>query len=360
MAIPSLPSAPLHVVTPLVSAPAVAQRLGLGHVFMKMESAQPSGSFKVFGTILQPSLQHLLTIYLDRVQIRGIGHHVTQSLKRNPHLRTVVTSSGGNAGMAAVVAAKSLNLDVLVFIPTSTPKFMADRLASEGGKVIVAGDVWDEAHAAAILWVADHEDQAMLVHPFEGQELWDGHSTLVTEVAEQLPDGMVPDAVICVVGGGGLLSGIVQGLERHYDRARRPIVLAVETEGAASLAAAFRANRPVQIKEITSIAKTLGARQVSAQPLLLRERYGPEKIRSVLVSDELAVRGLVSFADEFRVVVEPSCGAGLSLCYAGSSSLSTAAPELGPDSVVVVVVCGGGVVTIEAIEGWQRQFGITQ
>ncbi|KAI8912351.1 pyridoxal-5'-phosphate-dependent protein beta subunit [Powellomyces hirtus] len=329
---------PLHQVTPLVPAPLLARKNGVKHIYFKLDALQPGGSFK----------------------IRGIGHHITKQLEAHPHLRIVVSSSGGNAGMAATVAGTALNLEVLVFVPSSTPLMMTTRLRAAGAQVIVAGTVWDEAHAAALLYVAERgADTAMIVHPFEGEALWEGHSSMVDEIADQLPTGVVPDAVICVVGGGGLLSGVVQGLERCYSGGnKKPTVVAVETEGAASLAAAFAAGRPVPLAGgITSIAKSLGAVQISSQPLVLRDRYGADKVRSHVVTDAQAVAAVMAFSDEFRILVEPSCGAGLALVYS-QGELVKALPELGPDSVVVVVACGGGMVTLELIDTWRKMFGL--
>src|SRR2546426_161154 len=77
--------------------------------------------------------------------------------------------------------------------------------------------------------------------------------------------GLRPDAVVTVVGGGGLLCGVLQGL--HAAGWTDAPVLAVETEGAASYAAALRAGRLVTLDRIRSIATTLGARTVAAEAL---------------------------------------------------------------------------------------------
>ncbi|KAJ3168134.1 hypothetical protein HDU87_001215 [Geranomyces variabilis] len=333
---PQQPAA-LHIVSPLLDAPELARRHGIKHLFVKNEVVQPSGSFK----------------------IRGIGYHIARQLALHPELKQVVSSSGGNAGMAATVAARKLGLTAVVFVPTTTPLTMAQRIEAAGAQVIVAGNVWDEAHASATEHVSKQPPgTALLVHPFEGADIWEGHSTIIDEISRQLPRGVVPDAVVCVVGGGGLLSGIIRGLERCYSaQQQRPIVVAVETAGADSYAAAIAAggDKPVALTGITSIAKTLGALQVSPEALAARTRYGQRNVRSLVVTDRQAVAAAIAFADDFRLLVEASCGAGLALAY-GPDELLRVVPELTPDSCVVFIGCGGALVSLDVINAWKTTF----
>ncbi|KAJ3160159.1 hypothetical protein HDU86_000995 [Geranomyces michiganensis] len=280
--------------------------------------------------------------------------------------------------MAATLAGTSLNLQVLVFVPTSTTGTMIKRLEAAGAQVIVAGSWWDEAHASAMEHVAKQPvGVALLVHPFEGADVWDGHSTIIDEISQQLPYGVVPDVVVCAVGGGGLLSGVIRGLERCYNpdgtptaslplsslvsplRGHRPVVIGVETSGAACFAAALANGgaKPVALMEITSIAKSLGALQITPEALCARTRYGPDIVRSHLVSDKQAAAAAIAFADDFRLLVEASCGAGLALAY-GPDELVKAVPELTPESCVVVIACGGGLVTLDVLQEWKKTFDL--
>ncbi|MCH8142513.1 MAG: serine dehydratase, partial [Proteobacteria bacterium] len=75
---------------------------------------------------------------------------------------------------------------------------------------------------------------------------------------------------------------------------------------------------------------------------------GKHPVRSVVVSDDAAVRGCLEFANRHRILVEPACGAGLSLIYEGAECLGSAA-------VVLVVVCGGIGVDIDQLNSWVAQ-----
>jgi L-serine/L-threonine ammonia-lyase len=149
------------------------------------------------------------------------------------------------------------------------------------------------------------------------------------------------DAVICSVGGGGLLAGIVQGLKRNG--LQNVPVIAVETTGAASLHAAVQAGELVMLPEITSIATTLGAKQV-AQKALDATREHP--VISVTVTDHQATDACVRFADDMRTLVEPACGAALAVAYQKMDVLRQYKNPL-------IVVCGGIAVDLNKIIGWR-------
>jgi L-serine/L-threonine ammonia-lyase len=155
--------------------------------------------------------------------------------------------------------------------------------------------------------------------------------------------GLQPDAVVLSVGGGGLLSGIAQGLERN-GWGHVPI-LAVETHGAASFHAALKGGRPVELERITSVATSLGAKRVCDAAVRWSQR---RPIRSVVVSDRSALSACRRFLADHRILVEPACGASLALAY-------DVADELAPFGTVLFVVCGGATSTLAQIEQWWLQ-----
>ncbi|TDA49312.1 pyridoxal-phosphate dependent enzyme, partial [Burkholderia pyrrocinia] len=115
-----------------------------------------------------------------------------------------------------------------------------------------------EAHAFAQAGIGPHD---AFVHPFDDPVLWQGHATMIDEMAadEMAAVGPKPDAVVLAVGGGGLLCGVLEGLARNgwHDV---PVV-AAETEGADCYARSVAQGRPVELPEITSIATSLGAKR---------------------------------------------------------------------------------------------------
>ncbi|MEO1086314.1 MAG: pyridoxal-phosphate dependent enzyme, partial [Acidobacteriota bacterium] len=216
----------IHIKTPLI------QTLGLGRdlpgrVWLKLDALQPSGSFK----------------------LRGVGHACRRY--REKGATAFLASSGGNAGLAVACAGRQLGVPVTVVVPETTSQRAMDLIASEGADVQVVGHDWMAAHTHALELA---RDDTAYIHPFDDPYLWEGHATVIDEVAQA---GVKPNVVVLSVGGGGLLCGAIEGLRRN-GWADTPI-LAVETVGADSLATALAAGEHVGVDGITSIATSLGA-----------------------------------------------------------------------------------------------------
>jgi L-serine/L-threonine ammonia-lyase len=284
-------------------------------VLLKLENTQPTGTFK----------------------IRGIGRLCRHALAKG--IDRFVSSSGGNAGYAAAFAGRRLGVRTTVYVPTTTSADAISKIEEQGAEVIVEGEVWDETDGHASRVAA--EVKGLYISPFDHPLIWEGHSTLVDEIAEQ---GEQPDVVVLSVGGGGLLCGTLEGLHRHgwLDVP----VIAAETEGTASLAATLREGRLVTLDAITGVAKSLGAKTVGAKTLEWNERH---ELRSVVVSDREAVTACVRFLDDHRYLVEPACGASLAVPYLRPGLLEEF------DSVLVIV-CGGIAVDLAQLEEWKIAF----
>lgn len=304
---------PLHIETPLVESRALGARAGRS-VWLKLEAMQPTGSFKV----------------------RGIGLACKDSVRGGA--RRLISSSGGNAGIAVAYAGRRLSAAVTVVVPETASARARELIRQEGAELVVHGASWQEANAFAQSMAGASD---AFVHPFDDPRLWAGHATLVDELARSGPK---PDGIVVSVGGGGLLCGIVEGLRRN-GWTNVPIV-GVETEGADSLAQSIRSGSRVTLKEITSIATSLGAKQVCEQAFAYATSH---PIRSAVVSDRAAVLACERFLDDHRILVEPACGAALALAYAS-------APELSDLDTVVFVVCGGATASLEQLTRWSRQF----
>lgn len=304
----------LHHHTPLLHSLPLSQLTGK-EIWLKMETAQPSASFK----------------------LRGMGLAAQRAVAKGA--TRLVSSSGGNAGYAVAWAGKSLGVPVTVVVPKTTDFRMRTKIMLTGAEVRVFGDVWDDAHTRAIELA--RESGGALLHPFDHPDIWEGHASIIDEVQESGPR---PGLVLVAVGGGGLLCGVLQGMA-STGWGEIP-VLAVETTGAASFAAAQIAGKAVTLPAITSLAKTLGAKRVCDRLLALSARH---TVHSVVVSDAAAVNACVRFADDHHTLVEPSCGAALSVVYDAHEAFRSAS---GP---VLVVVCGGAGVTLEQLRQWQEQ-----
>lgn len=308
----------LHIETPLIPSLALSEKTGKA-IWLKLEATQPSGSFKM----------------------RGIGHacetYVQQGKTR------LVSSSGGNAGLALAYAAYQLGVPALVVVPETTSQQAKKLLRQMGAEVIVHGASWQEANDA-LQGMIQPEDA--FVHPFDDELVWQGHASLLEEIARDFQaKNSKPDAIVLSVGGGGLLVGVQLGLARQgwHDM---PII-AVETEGAASLHDSVQAGERITLEHIHSIATTLGAKQICQQAFEVTQQH---PVQPLLVSDEAAMHACVHFADEQRIIVEPACGAALAPLYANHQVFESL-------DNIVVIVCGGSSATMTEVESWRDGLG---
>lgn len=265
-------------------------------------------------------------------------------------------SSGGNAGLACVTAAVALGCKSTVVVPESTEESTVARLRAAGAiDVLVHGSMWSRADQylkeVAMSKAEQRGEKAVYVPPFDHQYVWDGAATIAAELSQQMPDSEAPDAIVCSVGGGGLFSGIMQGIEKAgWDQSTR--VLAVETLGADSLSQSVKMGELVTLPGITSVATSLGAARVAQRAL---DHALKSHVSTLVIEDAEACASAWRFADDERILVEPACGASVALVYDGR--LQKYLKGFSPESKVVIIVCGGSRIDLQMMERYRRQFG---
>jgi L-serine/L-threonine ammonia-lyase len=302
----------LHINTPLIESLSINKELD-ANIWLKMEALQPCGSFKA----------------------RGIGYACKKYIADGA--KALLSSSGGNAGLAVAYSGRRLGIPVTVVVPMSTKKRAIDLIKLEGAEVIITGKNWDEAHMHAMELL---QKEVAYIHPFDDPNIWEGHASIIDEISNA---GITPDAFVLSVGGGGLLCGVAEGLKRN--NWKDIPILAVETEGADSLRTASLANKHIGIDSISSIATSLGAKKVAKRAF---ELLNENQIINHIVTDKNALDGCYRFLGDHRIMVEPACGACLSAVYNGCDFLKD-------KQNVVVIVCGGVGVTMSQLEEWRQQ-----
>jgi L-serine/L-threonine ammonia-lyase len=257
-----------------------------------------------------------------------ILHHINDPANANRNLHFYI-NSGGNAGLAAVCAARSLSYPCSVVLPMTASRLMVDKLHAAGAtQVIQHGDTIAEAgvymkNAVMKEHTPGNEDVVKIaLHPFDHKAIWEGNSSIVDELAYQLPPGddendtLPVDALVCSVGGGGLMNGLIQGIERrrqsqkqNESRQKDIHILAVETDGTQSMALAMSQKALVTLPAVTSMAVSLACVRVSEQTFEYCITPPPGiAIHSAVLADADAARGCLRLADDERILVELACG----------------------------------------------------
>jgi threonine dehydratase len=265
--------------TPIVAANGADFGLPPFVLTLKLEQLQHAGSFKTRG-----AFANLLT--------------------RHPPNAGVIAASGGNHGAAVAYAAMKLGVPARIFVPTVSSQAKIDRIRSYGADLTVAGDRYAEALAASIECAA--ATGAMPVHAFDQPETLSGQGTLALELSQQAPE---VETVLVAVGGGGLIGGIAAWYESNTR------VVAVEPEGAPTLADAIKAGRPVDAPTGSVAADSLAPKRVGELMFPIAQAHVD---CVVLVADDAIRTAQKMLWDRLRIVVEPGGCAAFAAVLSGA------------------------------------------
>jgi threonine dehydratase len=286
--------------TPLVPLGQVIA--GGPQVYLKLETLQPIGSFKIRG-----------------------AYNAVRRLSAAAMKDGVWTVSAGNAAQGVALAARKAGVRCSVMVMDTAPEAKLKNIDRLGATIVKA--TYDECWRT----VESHHSDRMsghFVHPFDDDDFISGNGTAGLEIVEDLPE---VDAVVAAVGGGGLLAGIGVAL-----RALRPeaTVYAAEPETAAPLKRSFERGRASRFDEWTaSFVDGAGGKSVLDTMWPLLREYVHE---SIVVSLDDAARAMRLTAERARVIAE---GAGACAVAAAIS------PELAARGHrhIVAVVSGGNI-----------------
>lgn len=287
--------------TPCVPSPGLSDLLG-AEIHLKLEYLQRTGSFKERGAC------NALLALAPGVRARG-----------------VIAASAGNHALALAYHGRRLGVPVTVVMPVFAPLIKQTRCRSLGAEVVLAGDTVAEAkhEADRIL----RERGLTYVHGFDGPEVIAGQGTVGLEIVEQCPRA---DAIVCPVGGGGLIAGIAVAL----DGLGSPIeLLGVEPARAASYAAAVAAGKPATITVEPTLADGLAVPEIGANAFALARK---RVTRVVTVEEASLAVAVLRLAEMEKGVVEGAGAAPLAAMLEGKL------PELAGKRVVLVL-CGGNI-----------------
>ena len=283
--------------TPLEYSESLSTRLGT-NVYVKYELFQKTGAFKARGAF------NKLLCMTDAERADG-----------------VVAVSGGNHAQAVAYASSVLGVDAVIVMPQATPQNYVDATRGYGATVDLQPSIAD-----AFEKIKSYQAEGrVFLHPFDDPLIMAGQGTVGLEIMEDLP---ATTDVIVSIGGGGLAGGVATAVKAIKPNVK---VWGVETVGADAMSQALAAGHPVELAEITSIAKTLGAPHVSDTTLALVQKYF-ENV--TLVTDAEAVEALVFIAERLKVITEPAASCTL----AAAEKLR---PNFTSDSKVVLIFCGG-------------------
>src|SRR5881398_1457852 len=169
--------------TPLVRF--AGQNNGDVELYLKLESFQPIGSFKLRG-----------------------AYNKIASLNESERRRGVITYSSGNHAQGVAYAARAVGVKAVIVMPNNAPAIKREATAALGAEIVQVGPASSERQAKAEQLAAEHG--YLIVPPYNDEKIIAGQGTMGLEILEDLPD---VETVLVPVGGGGMISGIATAIK---------------------------------------------------------------------------------------------------------------------------------------------------
>lgn len=264
--------------TPVIRSLLLTERVGAS-VYLKAESLQKTGSFK----------------------IRGATNKML-GLTTEEKARGVVTVSSGNHGRAVAFIAQQLGINAVICMSMRVPRNKLDAIKRLGAEVVVTGDSYEQAEIHALQ--LQEERRLTLIDPFDDPLVIAGQGTIGLELLEDMPE---IDTVIVPLSGGGLISGIALALKSASPSIR---VIGVTMDRAPVMYHSLRAGAPIEMTEEDTIADALVGNIGVNNKYTFRmvQEYVDD---TVLVSDEEIATAMAFALEEHHLVVEGGGAVGI-------------------------------------------------
>jgi threonine dehydratase len=287
--------------TPCPASGALSEITG-ARIFCKLDNLQRTGSFKERG-----------------------ARNALLELSPTRRSRGVVAASAGNHALGLAYHGKLLGIPVTVVMPEYAPLIKITTCERLGAKVLIRGSDFNEARAAADQLVRDHE--MTYVHGFDDPDIIAGQGTMALEILRQVPD---LDAIVCPVGGGGLIAGVATAVKSLKPKVR---IIGVESAATRNLAAALKRGEPVRMPRRATLADGLATLGVGANAFAIARARVDEV---VTVPEDAIALAILRMVELEKTVVEGAAAVPLAAMMAGKLPRLTG-------KRVVLAVCGGNI-----------------
>ncbi len=302
--------------TPLVRAPRLAEALGVGELYLKLDTANPTHSFK----------DRVVAVATAKAQELG--------------LTTIACSSTGNLANAVAARAAAEGLDAAVFCPADLEPEKLTPTAVYGATLYAVDGTYDDCSRLTV--ELSFELPWAFVNVGLRSYYAEGSKTLAYEIAEQLR-WELPDVVVAPIASGSLYTKLHQGfadlLELGLVAGERPRLVGGQAEGCAPVAAAFDARAPVKPVRPDTVARSLAIGNPADGDLAVATARASHGAIHAVAEEEVG-EGMALLAETTGVFGETAAGVTL-----GALRETVAAGGAGPDDRVVLLVTGDGLKT---------------
>jgi len=260
------------VETPLDPAPSLSRRMR-NRLLIKREDMQSVFSFKVRG-----------------------AYNKMARLPPGARARGVIAASAGNQAQGVALAAQNLGCEATIVMPITTPQIKIDAVKARGGRVLLHGDTYDEAHAHARL--LERKYRMTFVHPYDDPDVIAGQGTIGMEILRQHAKPI--HAIFVAIGGGGLISGIAAYVKRLRPEVK---IIGVEPADADAMYRSLKAGRRVKLEQVGLFADGVAVKGVGVETFRLCRELVDEVIR---VDTDAICAAIKDVFEDTRAILEPA------------------------------------------------------
>lgn len=241
-------------------------------VYLKPENMQRTGAYKVRG-----------------------AYYKISTLSDEERAHGLITASAGNHAQGVAYAARKYGVEATIVMPTTTPLIKVERTKEQGAKVVLAGDVYDEAYEHALKLA--EEENLTFIHPFNDPIVAAGQGSIAMEIVQELP---LVDIILVPIGGGGLATGVATLAKMLNPRIT---VIGVEPTGAACMKTSLEAGHVVKLPSVNTIADGTAV----LEPGDMIFPYIQENIDDIItIDDDELIVAFLDMVESHKMIVENS------------------------------------------------------
>ncbi|MBM4761890.1 threonine ammonia-lyase [Bacillus sp. B15-48] len=241
-------------------------------VYLKLENLQKTGSFKVRG-----SYNKMISLTKEEVQ------------------KGVVAASAGNHAQGVAYSSNLLNIPCTIVMPKGAPLSKVQATREYGANVELQGTVFDEALEYAV--ELKKQTGAAFVHAFDDKAIINGQGTIGLEILKQLPE---VDAIVCPVGGGGLIAGIAAAVKEQHPSIK---IYGVQAAACTSMEQSLKEQKPVLVDSSPTMADGIAVKRPGLHTFQLVQRY----VDAMVSVDEMEIaQTMLMLLERNKLLVEGS------------------------------------------------------
>ena len=256
--------------TDMIHAPRLSQDCEL---YLKTENLQLTGSFK----------------------LRGAYYKISQ-LSEEQRAAGIIACSAGNHAQGVALAASRMGIHSVICMPDGAPISKVESTKALGAEVCLVKGAYDDAYAHACR--LQQETGSTFIHPFNDDEVIAGQGTIGLEILDQLAD---VDAVICPIGGGGLISGVAYAIKTLNPGVK---VYGVQAENAPSMARSVETGEAVTLETVQTFADGIAVKHPGDVTFEMVRKYVDQV---VTVSEDEIAAAILALIEKQKLIAE---GAG--------------------------------------------------